>query len=103
MEVTVSREGGLGDCKGWEFAKGGGGYIRKGARCEWTHPKSNTTPLPQVAKKACQPPLHHYPPSPMSFPTPGKTVPHHPLGDGCQVTPPPPPMGDQTTTVHAYF
>ena len=27
-----------------------------------------------------------YPPRPLSFPTPGKTVPHHPLGDGHQVT-----------------
>ena len=34
------------------------------------------------------------PPPPLSFPTPGKTVPHHPLGDGHQVTPPPcPPRG----------
>ena len=43
----------------------------------------------------------HYPPPPLSFPTPGKTVPHHPLGDGCQVTVPHPPLGDRTTTVHA--
>ena len=34
------------------------------------------------------------PPPPLSFPTPGKTVPHHPLGDGHQVTVPhPPPWG----------
>ena len=26
------------------------------------------------------------PPPPLSCPTPGKTVPRHPLGDGCQVT-----------------
>ena len=32
-------------------------------------------------------------PPPLSFPTPGKTVPHHTLGDGHQVTPPPPPQG----------
>ena len=33
-----------------------------------------------------------YPPPPtsLSCPTPGNTVPHHPLGDGCQVTPTPP-------------
>ena len=41
-----------------------------------------------------------YPP-PLSFPTPGKTVPHHPLGDGHQVTVPHPRLGDRTTTVHA--
>ena len=29
-------------------------------------------------------------PPPLSFPTPGKTVPHHPLGDGHQVTVPHP-------------
>ena len=39
-----------------------------------------------------------YPP-PLSFPTPGKTVPHHPLGDGHQL--PHPPLGDRTPTVHA--
>ena len=39
----------------------------------------------------------------MSFPTPGKTVPHHPLGDDCQVTAPRPPLGDRTTTVHAHL
>ena len=36
------------------------------------------------------------PPRHLSFPTPGKTVPHHPLEDGHQVTvphPPPPPGG----------
>ena len=32
-------------------------------------------------------------PPPLSFPTPGKTVPHHPLGDGHQATPPPPRGG----------
>ena len=32
-------------------------------------------------------------PPPLSFPTPGKTVPHHPLGDGHQVTVPHPPPG----------
>ena len=37
-----------------------------------------------------------YPPPPLSFPTPGKTVPHHPLGDGHQVTVPHPPLGDHT-------
>ena len=41
------------------------------------------------------------PPPPLSFPTPGKTVPHHPMGDGHQVTVPHPPLGDRTTTVHA--
>ena len=40
-----------------------------------------------------------YPPPPLSFPTPGKTVPHHPLGDGHQVTVPHPPLGNCTTTV----
>ena len=43
------------------------------------------------------------PPPPLSFPTPGKTVPHHLLGDGCQVTVPHPPLGDRTTTVHAHL
>ena len=33
------------------------------------------------------------PPPPLSCPTPGKTVPRHPLGDGCQVTVPHPPWG----------
>ena len=33
------------------------------------------------------------PPPPLSFPSPGKTVPHHPLGDGHQVTVPHPPPG----------
>ena len=37
-----------------------------------------------------------YPPPPLSFPTPGKTVPHHPLGDGHQVTVPHPPLGEHT-------
>ena len=32
-------------------------------------------------------------PPPLSFPTPGKTVPRHPLRDGHQVTVPPPPPG----------
>ena len=44
-----------------------------------------------------------YPPRPLLFPTPGKTVPHHPLGDGHQVTVPHPPLGDRTTTVHAHL
>ena len=43
------------------------------------------------------------PPPPLSFPTPGKTVPHHLLGDGYQVTVPHPPVGDRTTTVHAHL
>ena len=43
------------------------------------------------------------PPPPLSFPTPGKTVPHHPLGDGHQVTSPTPPWRDRTTTVHAHL
>ena len=43
------------------------------------------------------------PPRPLSFPTPGKTAPHHPLGDGHQVTVPHPPLGDRTTTAHAYL
>ena len=42
-------------------------------------------------------------PTPLSFPTPWKTVPHHPLGDGHQVTVPHPPLGDRTTTVHAHL
>ena len=46
---------------------------------------------------------HMHTPPPLLFPTLGKTVPHHPLGDGCQVTPPPPPLGDCTTTVHAHL
>ena len=38
--------------------------------------------------------LHSYPPPPpLSFPTPGKAVPRHPLGDGHQVTVAPPPGG----------
>ena len=43
------------------------------------------------------------PPRPLSFPTPGKTVPRHPLGDGHQVTVPHPPLGDRTTTIHAHL
>ena len=43
------------------------------------------------------------PPAPLSFPTPGKTVPHHPLGDGPQVTVPHHPLGDRTTTIHAHL
>ena len=44
------------------------------------------------------------PSPPLSCPTPGKTVPCHPLGDSCQVTiPPPPPLRNRTTTVHAHF
>ena len=42
-------------------------------------------------------------PPPLSFPTPGKTIPHHPLGDGQQVTVPHPPLGNCTTTVHAHL
>ena len=39
-------------------------------------------------------------PPPLSFPTPGKTVPHHPLGDSHQVAVPhTPPLGDRTNTV----
>ena len=42
-------------------------------------------------------------PSPhLSFPTPGKTVPRHPLGDGHQVTVPRHPPGDHSTAVHAH-
>ena len=44
-----------------------------------------------------------YPPPPLSFPTPGKTVPHYPLGDGDQMTVPHPPLGNRTTTVHEHF
>ena len=40
---------------------------------------------------------------PLSCPTRGKTVPRHPLGDGCLVTVPQPPLGNCTTTVHAHF
>ena len=47
--------------------------------------------------------LYPPPPPPLSFPTPGKTVPHHPRGDGCQVTVPHPRLGDRTTTVHAHL
>ena len=36
-------------------------------------------------------------------PAPPQTVPRHPLGDGCQVTVPHPPLGNCTTTVHAPF
>ena len=43
------------------------------------------------------------PPPPLSCPTPRKTVPHHPLGDGCPVTVPKPPLGNHTTTVHSHF
>ena len=44
-----------------------------------------------------------YPPRPLSFPTPGKTVPHHPLGHSHQVTVPHPPLGDRANTVHAHL
>ena len=42
-------------------------------------------------------------PPPVSFPTQGKTVPHHPLGDGHLMTVPHCPLGDHTTTVHAHL
>ena len=42
------------------------------------------------------------PPPPLSFPTPGKMVPCHPLGDGHQVTVPHHPPGDRSTAVHAH-
>ena len=42
------------------------------------------------------------PPPPLSFPTPGKTVPHHGLGDGHQVTVPHHPPEDRSTAVHAH-
>ena len=54
----------------------------------WHHPMARVS--------RCTPP-------PLSFPTPGKTVPHHPLGDGHQVTVPHPPLGDHTPTVHAHL
>ena len=54
------------------------------------------------ARGAQPPPLWSTPP-PLSFPTPGKTVPHHPLGDGHQVTVPHPPLGDHTPTLHAHL
>ena len=38
-------------------------------------------------------PNEFVPPPPLSFPTPEKTVPCHPLGDGHQVTVPHPPPG----------
>ena len=41
-------------------------------------------------------------PPPLSFPTPGKMVARHPLGDGHQVTAPHHPLGDRSTTVHAH-
>ena len=43
------------------------------------------------------------PSPPLSFPSPGKTAPHHPLGDGHQATVPHPPLGNCTTTVHAHL
>ena len=65
-------------------------HTGRGYHCRWGIMKRAKT------EGLCTPP-------PLSFPTPGKTVPHHPLGDGCQVTPPPPPLGDRTTTVHAHL
>ena len=67
------------------------------ARCIATAPHS---PILYPETSLLEP---NYPPRPLSFPTPGKTVPHHPLGDGHQVTVPHPPLGDRTTTVHAHL
>ena len=60
-------------------------------------------PLPPPPTMAEWRVITRYPPAPLAFPTPGKTVPRHPLGDGHQVTVPHPPLGDRTTTVHAYL
>ena len=70
------------------------GYVKIGSRDPSTRKESTRlkTPFLQVT-----------PPPPLSFPTPGKTVPHHLLGDGYQVTVPHPPLGDRTTTVHAHL
>ena len=43
-----------------------------------------------------------YPRPPLSFPTPGKTVPRHPLGDGHQVTAPHHPPGNRSTAIHTH-
>ena len=59
---------------------------------------SEPKPAPMVGKDQ-----YDYPSPPLSLPTPGKTVPHHPLGDGYQVMVPHPPLGDCTTTVHAHL
>ena len=59
------------------------------------HSAKSAAPSTQKPKHVC---IRNTPPP--SFPTPGKTVPHHPLGDGHQVTVPHPPLGDCTTTVH---
>ena len=43
------------------------------------------------------------PPPPLSCPTPGKTVPRHPLGDGCQVmVPHPPPVQPPYTHIFRH-
>ena len=54
-------------------------------------------------KRGTKEPARRCTPPPLSFPTPGKTVPRHPLGDGHQVTVPHPPLGDHTPTVHAHL
>ena len=89
-----------------------GGLKKKPADQE-LQPLSRTGQSP--FSQNCQPPLAknnivgqsvaamQYPHPTVSFPTPGKTVPHHPLGDGHQVTVPHPPLGDHTPTVHAHL
>ena len=51
-------------------------------------------PGTQKSKSLCTKNSQINPPPPLSCPTPGKTVPPHPLGDGCQVTVPLPPFGE---------
>ena len=64
-----------------------------------TKHKLLTPPPTPIPKKSGTPP----PPRPLSFPTPGKMVPHHPLGDSHQVTVPHHPLGYCTTTVHTHL
>ena len=98
--------------------KGGPACLASSQKNESSHPHPRLrcvfffyTPVCWISGTAmtgCNPRTSHTPPPkkvppPLSFPTPGKTVPHHPLGDGCQVILPHPPLGDRTTTVHAHL
>ena len=54
---------------------------------------TDVSPSYIVPKLYPPPPVVPHPREDVSFLTPGKTVPHHPLGDSHQVTVPPPPGG----------
>ena len=86
-------------CSCFQFGEGGGVKQRENVCLACRRPRYFLARIRDFSPK-CTVPLEQpqcYPPPPLSFPTPGKTVPHHPLGDGHQVTVPHPPRG---TTPH---